>query len=122
MSDIKWYCLIVTVLMFLAALTIVATAGTEKNGFYKDKMVPGTQMPCCTKKDCVPLSAWRQDTAGAYWIYLPHGYWYKPEANIVRVEYTPDGRAHACYHEKKRMNYEAVKVVVFCVWIPVPIT
>ncbi len=101
---------------------IVAQAGTERNAFYRDKMVPGTQVPCCTKKDCVPLSAWRQNVDGEYEIYLPHGYWYKPKQTVVRVDHTPDGRAHACYHERSRAAYEQVKVTVFCVWIPVPTT
>lgn len=106
-------------------LSLLILAGTPNNSFYKDKVVPGTEsngtgVSCCTKKDCVPLKSWRQTFEGKYQIYMPQGYWHTPPQRIVRVEHTPDGQAHACYHEHKNMSYSRRKVTVFCVWIPIP--
>lgn len=109
-------------LKVIAVSLLLTLVGSANNEFYKDKVVPGTQVSCCTKKDCVPLAAWRQDHLGEYEIYLPHGFWFKPQQSVVRVEHTPDGRAHACYQERDRMNYAPFKITVFCVWIPIPTT
>ena len=95
----------------------VGVAGTPNNSFYKGKTVPNSPVSCCTKKDCQSLAAWRM-VDGEYEIYMPYGYWYKPPQNVIRVEFTPNGMAHACWTEQAQMQYKRTKITVFCVWIP----
>lgn len=103
----------------LALFAMETRADTPNNPFYKGQTVPGTDVSCCTKKDCQPLTAWRQDRiSGEFEIYLPPGYWYRPQQNIIRHAFTPDGQAHACWQEGKRMAYGKRNITVFCVWIP----
>ncbi len=116
---IEW-ALLLAALLFGVTLAHCARADYEQNPFYRGKTVPGTpQVSCCNKKDCSPLTAWRQNIDGEYEIYLPYGYWYKPEQRIIREAFTPDGQAHACWTEDKSMTYGRQKITVFCVWIPI---
>jgi hypothetical protein len=97
-----------------------AAAADDLNPFYKGQMSPGTNVPCCNKKDCMALDKWRQDAKGEYEIWIKPGFWYKPAQRIIRKEATPDGRAHACIQYGEAAAYTSVKITVFCVWIPIP--
>lgn len=97
----------------------VAHDAPFKHSFYKDKTVPGTMVSCCTKKDCQSLEGYRMLPGGEYEILMPEGYWYKPEKRIVRVDVTPDAKAHACWTDATTAAYSARKRTVFCVWIPI---
>ncbi len=89
----------------------------ERNPLYRDT-VPGTEVPCCNKQDCHPVR-YRMVPGGEYEIYLPMGYWYRPEKRIIRVQFIPDGEAHACWTADLAANYSANRITVFCVWIPI---
>ena len=116
---IEWV-LLLAALLFGVTLAHCARADFERNPFYRGKTVPGSPgVPCCTKRDCTSLSAYRMVAGGHYEIWLPQGYWYRPDPKIIRKDVTPDGKAHACFIEYPGMNYAPNRVVVYCVWIPI---
>ena len=81
---------------FLVLWTLAVPAWGDAGSFYKDRMIPGSNVPCCTERDCKSLDKWRQKWDGDYEIFLD-GVWYTPAQRIVRHDLTPDGRAHVCY-------------------------
>ncbi len=99
----------------ILCLATLATAD-DRNPFYKDKLVPGTKVPCCNKKDCMVVEKWRYRN-DKYEVFI-RGLWMIPNQKVVSVMQTPDGNAHACFNIVPTAAYMPPRVVIYCVWIP----
>lgn len=114
----KLFLAVIIVLLVLGACSAMLSTRTYGDTFYKDRMVPGTKVPCCNKSDCHVIEAHRK-IDGFHEILMPDGYWFRPDPKIVLEDVTPDGKAHACWHDKATAAYSTRNRVVFCVWIPI---
>ena len=100
----------------ILCLTVSLAIADDRNPFYKDKLIPGTQVPCCNKRDCVVAQNWRYRDK-KYEVFV-RGRWMIPNQKVVTLIQTPDGNAHVCYTVVPTASYMPSRVVIYCVWIP----